>query len=90
MLIPETGEVKLAVNLNLDLFPFGDSSLVLHLMFPYCLKMMFVRPSLGSFEWLRKREAIRPYGFLSIGTGISAGLVLNGHLHRGASGWPER
>ena len=82
---PETGEVAMAVNLNLDLFPFGK---VLSSAFgvPVLLENDVRTAALGSFEWQLKQEVIDHMAYLSIGTGISAGLVLNGRLYRGASG----
>ena len=82
---PKTGMVNLAVNLNLDSFPFGR---LLSTAFnvPVVLENDVRTASLGSFEWLRSQEKINQMAYLSIGTGISAGLVLNGNLYRGASG----
>ncbi len=83
--IPETGEVSTAVNLNLDLFPFGE---ILSSVYgvPVKLENDVRAAALGSFQWLRKQTAIDHMAYLSIGTGISAGLILNGELHRGVSG----
>lgn len=83
--IPETGEVATAVNLNLDLFPFGE---VLSSVYgvQVVLENDVRAAALGSFQWMRRRAKIKHMAYLSIGTGISAGFVLDGKLHRGASG----
>jgi predicted NBD/HSP70 family sugar kinase len=37
-------------------------------------------------QWKGHGQGVRNFGFLSVGTGIGMGLVLNGELYRGASG----
>jgi glucokinase len=83
--IPETGEVKNAINLNLVSFPFGK---VLSSAFgvPVMMENDVRTAALGSFEGQPSQGKIDQLAYLSIGTGISAGLVLNGRLYRGYSG----
>jgi predicted NBD/HSP70 family sugar kinase len=42
--------------------------------------------ALGAFELLRHDRDIANLAYLSVGTGIAAGIILDGHLHRGRRG----
>lgn len=87
----EAGTVGMAVNLHLDEpFPLRE-----HLAdrfdrqaFPIPLAMENdVRTAaLGAYQWLQQREEISHMAYLSVGTGIAAGLILEGQLYRGARG----
>ncbi|MDX1417986.1 MAG: ROK family protein [Candidatus Promineifilaceae bacterium] len=83
--IPETGEVASAVNLNLDQFPIGDA-LAASYNVPVIVENDVRAAAVGLYEQKFKQQAINHMAYLSIGTGISAGIVLNGTLYRGASG----
>ena len=80
----ERGHVTLAVNLDWDDLPLGPR-LEARLGIPTYLENDVRAAALG----LHKRGVFGDSGslaFLAIGTGISAGVVLNGTLHRGAAG----
>jgi predicted NBD/HSP70 family sugar kinase len=83
--IPETGAVQTAVNLNLDAFPFGP---VLSAQFdvPVILENDVRTAALGTYDQLCAQENIKQLAYLSIGTGISAGFILHGCLYRGCAG----
>jgi predicted NBD/HSP70 family sugar kinase len=85
MVDPETGIVQLAVNLNLEAYPLGP---VLSERFgvPIALENDVRAASLGAYRWLNDLSPVRHMAYLSIGTGIAAGLVLDGHLYRGSQG----
>lgn len=82
---PQTGEIKMAVNLNLFSFPFGER---LSSIFgvPVFVENDVRTAALGAYIVQPDHEKIDQLGYLSIGTGISAGLVLKGHIYRGHSG----
>lgn len=79
------GVVRLAVNLNLREFPLGAA-----------LQAAFGRPVvmdndvrtavLGAYRFACQDASLRHVAYLSIGTGISAGLVVDGRVYRGAHG----
>jgi glucokinase len=78
------GLVRLAVNLNLNHpFPLADA-LRSALGVPVALENDVRAAAWGAYHWLRHTEPIDSLAYLSIGTGIAAGLVLNGCLYRGA------
>ncbi len=83
---PRTGEVANAVNLNLgEPFALGPR-----------LAECFDRPvylendarvaALGAYRLVNREIPLRHMAYMNIGTGISAGLVLDGELYRGANG----
>lgn len=85
---PADGTVSLAVNLNLrSPFPLGDA-LMDALGAPVVLENDVRAAAWGAFHWInapgpRRFESL---AYLSVGTGIAAGLVLGGRLFRGAHG----
>ena len=85
MVDPQTGIVQLAVNLNLHTFPLG-SALSERFGVPVVLENDVRAASLGAYRWLKNISPQRFMAYLSIGTGISAGLVADGRLYRGAHG----
>jgi glucokinase len=85
LVIPESGIAALAVNLNLEDFPLGPV-LAAELGSPCFLENDVRLAALGAYRLARQSESIRHLAYLSIGTGIAAGLVLNGQLYRGAHG----
>ena len=83
---PADGTVRLAVNLNLrEPYPLR-AALEEALGVPVALENDVRAAALGAFHWACAQEPLRSLAYLSIGTGISAGLVLDGRLHRGARG----
>jgi len=82
----DSGTVKLAVNLNLhEPFPLA-SALVVALGAPVTLENDVRAAAWGAFHWARESRPLTSLAYLSIGTGISAGLILDGRLYRGAHG----
>jgi len=83
---PATGTVRLAVNLNLrEPYPLRDA-LQAALGVPVTLENDVRAAAWGAFN---RPGAGRPPGslaYLSIGTGIAAGLVIDGRLYRGDHG----
>jgi glucokinase len=82
---PETGEVRLAANLNLAAYPLGPA-LTQALDAPVFLENDVRLAAVGVYRWLRAREPVQNVAYLSVGTGVSAGLVVNGRLYRGSHG----
>ncbi len=83
-----TGEVALAVNLNLSNYPLGHE-LSQQWGKPVILENDVRAAAVGAYFHLTQPSALSPHSslaYLSIGTGIAAGVVLNGQLHRGANG----
>lgn len=83
--VPETGEVHMAVNLNLSSYPVGPE-LSARFSVPVALENDVRAATLGAYEWLRSQRDLSYMAYMSIGTGISAGVVLNRALYRGATG----
>jgi len=79
------GVVRQAVNLGIEECPLGE---LLHsrVGVPVVVENDTSAAALGAFHMLRQREPIRSLVYLGIGTGFSAGIVLDGHLYRGANG----
>lgn len=82
---PETGQVHLAVNLNLDSYALGEA-LSAEFGVPTVLENDVRAAAVGSHYYIRQNESLQHLAYLSIGTGIAAGLILNGRLFRGANG----
>ncbi len=83
---PYTGEVANAVNLNLEQpFPLGGL-LAERFHRPVYLENDARIAALGAYRLVSQEEPVRHMAYLNIGTGISAGLVLNGALYRGVNG----
>lgn len=85
MVDPQSGEVRLAVNLNLQAYPLG-SALSERFGAPVALENDVRAASLGAYGWLSRQMPLHYMAYLSIGTGISAGVVVDGRLYRGAQG----
>jgi glucokinase len=80
---PVNGTVSMAVNLNLrEPFPLR-TALQDALGVPVIIENDVRAAALGAYH---RTKGLNSLAYLSIGTGIAAGLVLNGHLHRGAHG----
>lgn len=80
----ERGEVTLAVNLDWHGLPLGPQ-LEARLGVPVVLEND-VRAAVLGLHRRRTYGATQSLGLLAIGTGISAGVVIAGELHRGARG----
>ena len=81
---PDRGEVRLAVNLRWHGMPLGPG-LESRLGIPTVLENDVRAAALG----LHRRQTAGPVeslAYLAVGTGISAGVVIRGELHRGAHG----
>jgi glucokinase len=81
----ESGNVRLAVNLNLENYPLAQA-LSAPLGFPFFLENDVRIAALGAFDHYSRQESLSNLAFLSIGTGIGAGLVLDGRVYRGSNG----
>ncbi len=79
-----TGEVKLAVNLETPTLPLG-SILAAHYGVPVFVENDGNAVTLGTHRFLAK-EAVRHMAFVTLGTGVGAGIVINGELYRGSRG----
>ncbi len=80
------GTVQMAVNLNLrEPFALGPA-LAGALGVPVSLENDVRAATLGAFHWAGSQSAVRDLAYLSIGTGIAAGIILDGCLRRGANG----
>jgi glucokinase len=79
------GKVHLAVNLNMDDYPLAA---ILSKRFgaPVALENDVRLAALGAYGYVQLQTQCQNMAYLSIGTGISAGLILNGQLYRGANG----
>ena len=82
---PTTGTVELAVNLNLSDYPLGPL-ISSHFNAPTVLENDVRIAAIGAYHYLHRMESIRHMAYLSVGTGIAAGVILNGRLYRGHSG----
>ena len=83
---PQTGTVSLAVNLHLrEPYPLRDA-LQTALGVPVTLENDVRTAAWGAFHQANTGQHIASLAYLSIGTGIAAGLVLEGRLYRGAHG----
>ncbi len=83
---PEAGTVQLAVNLSITTpYPLA-SALSAELGAPVVLENDVRTAALGAYEWLSKSETVHSVAYLSIGTGIAAGVVVNGAIYRGVHG----
>ncbi|WP_420641119.1 ROK family protein [Candidatus Leptofilum sp.] len=82
---PATGIVQMAVNLNLQTYPLG-AAVSAHFKVPTFLENDVRTAAIGAFNHLCQTEPVQTIAYLSIGTGIAAGLVLNGRLYRGHNG----
>jgi len=77
-----TGRVDHAVNLGLEGLELG-AALALRIAAPVRVENDVNAAAVGAFQRL---DGVRSMAYLNIGTGLAAGLVLDGRLHRGAHG----
>jgi glucokinase len=86
---PASGTVRLATNLRIDVLGLPVGSILRErLGIPVTLENDVRAAAVGAYEHLRSTSepALRSLAYLGIGTGISAGLVVDGRLHRGRDG----
>ncbi len=81
----ELGIVKLAVNLGLVDYPLGPV-LALRLGIPCKLENDVRSAALGAYRYVNQDYQLRHLAYLSIGTGIAAGVILDDRLYKGANG----
>lgn len=81
---PATGVVNLAVNLQWDTFPVGP--LLRERLAVPCFLENDVRAAAWGLYRFKPHAASSNLAYLSVGTGISAGLILHGQLYRGSHG----
>lgn len=82
---PIKGIVELAVNLNLRSYPLGQA-LSIALGAPTFLENDVRTAAMGAYQYVKRQEPIQHLAYLSVGTGIAAGVILEGRLYRGAHG----
>lgn len=77
--------VNWAVNLKLERYPLRAK---LQSVFgvPVVLENDVRMATIGVYDQVNKAAPIQSMAYLSIGTGIAAGIILNGKLYRGANG----
>ncbi|MFT5193650.1 MAG: glucokinase [Candidatus Promineifilaceae bacterium] len=80
--VPETGEIHLAVNLNIET-PFPIGSLLSERYSTVVNIENDVRLGAIGVQQLLNKDDV---AYISIGTGLAAGFVLNGQLYRGKNG----
>lgn len=82
---PESGVVRLAVNLNLTSFPLA-MALGGRLRAPVAVENDVRLAALGLYHRLQQERVGQSLAYVSVGTGIAAGIVNDGKLLRGANG----
>lgn len=81
----DAGIVRMAANLNLEHYPLG-ATLSAEFHTPVLIENDVRAATVGIYHHLNQTEPLRHLAYLSVGTGISAGMVLNGQLYRGTNG----
>jgi len=79
------GVVHLAVNLKMERYPL-EEELTRRFASPVRVENDVRIAALGVYQRLFGAGQIRHLAYLSVGTGISAGVILDGRLHRGVGG----
>jgi glucokinase len=79
------GVVHLAVNLKMEHYPLAER-LSRQFETPVRVENDVRIAALGVYERLFPAREVRHLAYVSVGTGISAGVILDGRLHRGAGG----
>ena len=80
----QQGVVRLAVNLGLTDYPLAEA-LQDRLGTPVWLENDVRTAALGAFQYVSLNGPVTSIAYLSIGTGIAAGIILDGKLHIGAN-----
>lgn len=81
----KTGTVRLAANLNLSAYPLGATMSDIFNT-PTFVENDVHLAAIGVYHWQQLREPMASIAYLSIGTGVGIGVMINGRLHRGAHG----
>ncbi len=81
---PKSGVVKTAVNLNLDSYPLG-AKLREKYNIPVWAEKDMQTAVLGAYHQLFHQTNIQNIAYLGIGTGVAAGIMLNGELYSGVN-----
>lgn len=79
------GVVELAVNLNMKSFPLADV-LFTEFGIPIVLENDVRAAALGAYQYFVEQEPIKNLAYLSVGTGIAAGVIIDGKLYQGSNG----
>lgn len=83
---PQAGTVELAVNLNVTSpYPLA-AALCAELDAPVTLENDVRTAALGAHQWVNEGRVVQSLAYLSVGTGIAAGIVVDGTIYRGANG----
>ena len=84
--LSEQGVVNMAVNLNISSsYPIGPK-LSKHFAVPVAIENDVRTATLGAYQWLLERRPASSMAYISIGTGIASGAILDSRLFRGARG----
>ncbi len=83
--VPAEGVVNMAVNLNITSYPLGKE-LSAHYGVPVALENDVRAATLGAYQWLSVEHVATHMAYISIGTGIASGAILDSRLYRGARG----
>ena len=84
---PASGTVSHAVNLGVGAEPLPVAARIReHHDVPSFLENDVNAAAFGAYAIMRQSRNIDSLTFLSIGTGIAAGVILNGHIYRGGRG----
>jgi glucokinase len=81
----QSGVVRMAANLNLESFGLADA-ISAEFNAPTAIENDVRTATIGAYHHILQTQSIQHLVYLSIGTGIAAGVILNGVLHRGANG----
>ncbi|HEX7973340.1 MAG TPA: ROK family protein, partial [Anaerolineales bacterium] len=81
----QAGMVSLAVNLKLESYPLAAALAEIY-QAPVFLENDVRAAALGVYQWCQAQIPVENLVYLSIGTGISAGVILRGKLYRGSHG----
>lgn len=82
---PESGMVRMAVNLNVTAYPLARV-LSDRLHAPVQVENDVRLAALGLYHHLNNNQPLHSLAYVSVGTGVAAGVVLQGRLLRGANG----
>jgi len=80
----EGGTVKRAVNLGIETFPMGRYIQEQVQGVPVVIENDVYTATLGAYRLLNRQKPVRHMLYLGVGTGIAAGVILDGKLYKGA------
>ena len=83
-----SGEVRLAVNLGIgeEGFPLA-AKVESELGIPTTVDHDMRVAALGALQLSRRTSTITSLAYIGVGTGIAAGVILDGHIYRGSTGF---